>query len=265
MPDHGPLKIVDTHCHLDWPGFDAGRSRLLDDARQVGVAGWVLPGVSPDHWTEIERLAREHPGCFQAPGVHPQHAGEWDRAARMELERRLRARQCVAVGEIGLDRAIDVDMEYQKRAFADQLAMAAQFGLPVLLHVRRAHRQAVEMVLAAGPPKVVWHCYSGSAELVRQVHGLDHYFSFSGVITYPAARKFEPVFAAVPLDRLLIETDAPDLAPHPHRGETCLPAHIGLTLRRMAGLTGLAIADLAARLYDNTRRALGKDFDHAPA
>jgi len=261
-PETGAIRIIDTHCHLDWAGFAADRAGLLERARRAGVAAWVVPGVSRDGWAGLECLAGEEPGCWPAPGVHPQQAAEWSGATRAELVRRLGRGGCVAIGEIGLDRAIDVNLDCQKQAFGEQLAIAADFGLPVLLHVRRTHGQALEMVQAAGVDRVVWHCYSGSAELVRQVRGLDHYFSLSGAITWPTARKFEAVLTAVPRDRLLIETDAPDLAPFPHRGQTCLPEYIGVTLRRMGELTGLTLPELAACLLENTLRVLGKEIDH---
>lgn len=239
---------MDTHCHWEWEGFDGRREELLDRARVHGISCWILPGTSRWNLGRLRRLAEEH-SCFcLAPGIHPMHAEEWNSETREAVAELLDHPSSVAVGEIGLDRRIDVPWDVQCRAFEAQLELALEAECPVILHVRGAHQEALDRVRAAGVESVLWHAFSGSGEFCRQVQKLGHFVSLCGTATWPESSKVRRVLEMADPDRLLLETDAPDLAPYPHHGETCLPEYLVLTFRHVAQEMGLTEADLAGRM-----------------
>lgn len=254
--------IIDTHCHFEWEGFDSRRDALISRARAVGVRQWFLPGTDRDSLLLLPDLCRRYHEFRMLPGIHPLYAEQWNDGTRTMLLEALAQPTALGIGEIGLDRQIDVEPGIQQRALAGQLELAAEFGLPVMLHVRRAHQRVMEMLAAAGIRRVIWHSYSGSAEFLRQAQARGHYFSFSGAITNPRAKKYPAIFEMVRTDRLLIETDAPDISPHPHAGRECLPEYISLTLKRMSELTNLDTEELTRRLYRNTVTAFNLEPDH---
>lgn len=238
--------MIDTHCHLDRSAFDVDREEVLSRAWAAGVTELVVPGVEPEGWERLLGICRGRPGVHPALGIHPQALPGLDPAdddrSLAELEAALSRGETVAVGECGLDGPAEgagASMDRQREVFRGQLAIARRRGLPVLIHCLRAHDALREELERDGIPfGGVLHSYSGSAEQARPLAALGLHFSFAGAVTWPSARKPLAAVRAVPLGRLLLETDAPDQAPHPHRGERNEPARLPLVLAAVAAALG---------------------------
>jgi TatD DNase family protein len=260
--------VIDSHCHLDAAAFDADRDAALARARAAGVTDLVVPGVGPDGWEPLLEYAAAHPGVHAALGIHPQLLPELDPAADerhlARLERLLAAGGAVAVGECGLDeptaRAVGrypAGLDRQRAVLAAHLEVARRLARPVLLHCLRAHAPLLTLLAAApGPTRGVLHSYSGGPAHVPAYAARGLAFAFAGPLTYPNARRPLAALAAVPPDRLLVETDAPDQTPRPERGR-CEPAHLVHVVAAAARALGEAPAATAARTAANARVLLG--------
>lgn len=263
--------MIDTHCHLDDSVFDDGRAALLEHARALGVTELVVPGIGPGNWEAIRALAAEHRGVHAAFGVHPQLLAETEPAdddrLLSELESALAHGGAVAIGECGLDApaaARGAGMDRQLSVLRDHLVLARRFGLPVLLHVFHAHEQLAALLTREQLPYGgVLHSYSGSAEQVRQLLRFDLHFAFAGPVTYSQARRPVEAVRAVPADRLLIETDAPDQTPRPHRGR-CEPAHLAEVARAVAAARAVPLEELDALTTRNARKLFRLPSPHPP-
>ena len=246
--------LVDTHCHLADPAFDADREVVLSRARSAGVAAIVSVADGVDSAERCLALARR-PGVFAAAGVHPHRASELDEAAHGRVEELLRDPRVVAVGETGLDYHYDHSpRERQREAFAWHLSLAASAGKPVVIHSREADADTARLVgeAPAGLSGVL-HCFSAGPEVLEAALGRELCVSWSGMITFrswDARRSLE----RVPDDLLLIETDAPYLAPAPHRGRRNEPALLTATAARLAELRGTTPERIAATTSANARR-----------
>jgi TatD DNase family protein len=251
--------VIDSHCHLDMPAFDADREEVWQRAREAGVRAVVIPSVEPGSLARTRSLARAGER-FIALGIHPQVIPDLDDAdvndGLARLEREARDSKAVAIGECGLDGAIDLSrapMERQKRIVAAHTEIACALDLPLILHVFRAHGEAADLLLRTLTlPRAgcVLHSYSGSAELAREYASRGFYISFAGAITRPTARKPIDAARAVPLERLLVETDAPDQPPtgafaSGANGRRCEPAHLPVTLARLAEVRGEDVSAVA--------------------
>ena len=238
---------------------------VLDEARQAGVLDFVLPAISPTHWPRAQALAAAHPDVHLALGVHPRALRDLDDRALDEALERLPAllveTGAVAIGEVGLDHAWERDpllRERQASAFVRQLQIAAELGLPPLIHCVKAHGALLELWRASpchGALPGVLHAYTGSAPMVTPYTDAGLFISLAGPITWPGARKPASACLAVPEDRLLLETDAPYQAPHPHRGAPNSPARLRLIAARVAEVRGMEV-EAVARLTTENARAL---------
>ncbi|MDI6871523.1 MAG: TatD family hydrolase [Bacillota bacterium] len=263
---HSAAVLFDTHAHLAHADFAADREEVLKRARAAGVryilnAGWDLASSA-----EAAAMADPGQGLYAAVGIHPHDAA---RAPADYLERlRDLARRpgVVALGEIGLDYHYDFSpRDTQRRLFAEQLALAGELGLPVLVHDREAHadtlaalRQEAER-RGTGTVQGVMHCYSGSREMAADFLGLGLLLGVGGPLTFANARRVVEVAEAVPLSALVIETDCPYLAPAPYRGKRNEPAYVVRVAEALAGVRGLALAEVAEATTANARRMLGLD------
>jgi len=264
--------LVDSHCHLDGALFAPDRDVVLARASACGVGHIVLPAVGEDSWQPILELARRAgaPRLHAALGVHPVSLSESPAAnddelltalARLVAEART---ELVAIGECGLDAVTDLsraDFARQERVLVAQLTLARRTNLPVILHARGslAYRRLAELLAAQplGPAGGVIHSYSGGVDLVRPFVALGLHFGFAGPATYPDARKVRASVDAVPLDRLLLETDAPDQTPVPHRPGRCEPAYVADVLAGLAAIRRLSVDELAAITTANATRLFG--------
>jgi TatD DNase family protein len=252
--------VIDTHCHLDGPAFDADRAQVLARARAAGVAGVLVPGVRPTSWPETIALGA-HAGVAIALGVHPQcvpELGPAELAVATDPETLASAIARVgaaAVGECGLDGAT-ASLELQEQILRTHVRAARALGLPLVVHVLRAHHLAPRILREERADEVggVLHSYSGGVELVPVYRDLGLAFSFAGPITYTNARRPVDAARAIPDELLLVETDAPDQAPEPHRGGRSEPAFVARVIEGLARARGAAAGAIAALTAANARR-----------
>lgn len=249
--------IFDSHAHYDDPKYNEDRDSLLPRLHSEGISYIMNIGADLDTSRNSVALAEQYDFVWSTVGVHPHCAHEVQDGYLDELEALAASGRVRAVGEIGLDYFYETThAEEQKRVFREQLALAKKLGLPVVVHDRDAHADTLEILTEVKPRGVV-HCYSGSAEMAMQLVGLGLYVGFTGVVTFKNARRALEAAAAVPLDRLLIETDCPYLAPEPHRGTRCDSSMLRFVVDKLAELRGISPEQLVAVTADNAKRLYG--------
>ncbi|MGE5646276.1 MAG: TatD family hydrolase [Acidobacteriota bacterium] len=250
------MRFVDSHCHIDDEQFDSDRDAAIARARAAGVETFVAvgTGTGPPDLEAGLRLAEAHPEMHATVGVHPHDASKADAAAFGRLRELVRHPKVVAVGEIGLDYHYDFSpREVQREVFARQLAIAREAERPVVVHTREAWDDTMRVLREAGADRGILHCFSGGPEEAREALDLGFYISFAGVVTFPKALSVQAAARMVPADRLLIETDAPYLAPVPKRGKRNEPAFVVETARKLAELRGVPLEEIARITTENFR------------
>ena len=255
--------LVDAHCHLGDGAFDPDREVALERARAAGVGHVVVIGESLAGSEKAVGLARSRTGLSATAGVHPHEASSWSGDVEARVRELLAEPEVVAVGETGLDYHYDHSpRDVQRRVFEAQLRLAAELGKPVIVHARDADADMAAMLGALGPrpPVVVLHSFSSGDAVWEAGRAINAYFSFSGMITF---KNWTPVvpLTAYPPNRLLLETDAPYLAPVPHRGKRNEPAFVREVAERAAALCHEAFDTVAQRTTDNARRCFGPRLD----
>lgn len=251
--------LFDTHVHLDFLPEGLNPEEEMQEARRVGVGEFLVPGVHRSGWPRLLHLARKHPReVWIAPGLHPLAAGEWNESARRELEDALSEPGSVAVGEIGLDGLAEVPQDVQERAFQGQVRVAIEAGLPVLIHCRRGIERLLSILRQEGGERVggILHAFSGSAETARQAIEMGFAISFGGVLTYLEARRAPEVLRSLPPEWIVLETDAPDIPPHPHRGEANRPSWLSLVAGKVGEIRGWSAEETARVTTENAKRIL---------
>lgn len=250
------MTLFDTHAHYDSHQFDPDRDAVLSALPGQGVALVVNPGCDLESSVKAVELSARYPFLYAAVGVHPEDCAGWADGAADEL-RILAARpKVVALGEIGLDYywKENPPREKQKQAFRAQMALARELDLPVIVHDREAHGDCMDIVREFPEVRGVFHCFSGSVEMAQELVRRGWMISFTGVLTYPNARKAVEAAQAVPLDRLMIETDSPYMSPVPFRGKrnhSGLAAH---TCQRLAEIKGIDAEHCSKITLENGRR-----------
>jgi TatD DNase family protein len=254
------IEIPDSHCHLDMEDFAADREEVLLRARTAGVSAFLCPAeISDARGLRITLdLAARHPDVTAAAGLHPHQAKLFSEARLSSIRALAAAKMIAAVGEIGLDFHYDfASPTEQREAFRAQLALALELGLPVIVHSRLAGREIMEAVDAERfETGGVLHCYTEDWDIAEAMIDRGFLISFSGILTFPKAADLRSVAVQIPLDRLLVETDAPYLAPIPHRGKRNEPAFVLETARVLASLRGIPFETLAAAVTANYRALL---------
>ena len=246
--------LFDTHAHYDSRQFNADREEVLSGLKEQGVSLVVNPGCDIPTSRMAVAIAEKHPFVYAAVGFHPE---ELDGAELSDLEeiRALAAHEkVVAIGEIGLDYYWVKDEEGRKKEqdfFRAQLALAEELDLPVIVHDREAHGDTLAIVKEYPNVKGVFHCYSGSVEMAEELVKMGWMISFTGVLTYKNARKSVEVAEAVPMERLMVETDAPYMAPEPHRGKRNDSGYVVHTCRKLAEIKGLSLEECARITREN--------------
>lgn len=254
--------MIDSHCHLDFEQFEGRLEAVLDEARHVGVSTIVNIGVDLPSSRRSVELAEKHDMIYATIGVHPHDAKTLDSRVVDELTRLAAHDRVVAVGEIGLDFYRDLSpRDVQRRAFRRQLELAVTLEMPVVIHTREAFEETLKIVreYASRLPGGVFHCFPGSIDDAMRVFDLGFVVSVGGVITYKNSRMAR-VAAAVPLEKLMLETDAPYLTPVPFRGQVNQPAYVRYTLRKLAELRGISGSETEA-VTDRTTRKLYRLVD----
>ena len=260
-----PLSLVDSHCHLNLSQFDDDRDAVVARAQAGGVRLIINPGIDLTTSREAIALAEAHVGVYAAVGVHPNSCESFRAADVAELRRLAAHPKVVAIGEIGLDYYWDkVESAQQKRAFQAQLDLAAELGLPVIIHSRESNDDVAAVLrawveskefcrspLAARAYAGVLHAFSGDLRLAREAYGWGFVLSLGGPVTFKNARGLHALVPQLDLRRLMLETDAPYLTPHPHRGQRNEPAYVPLICTKIAELCAMepaAIAELSTML-----------------
>ena len=248
--------LFDTHAHYDSRKFDNHRDAVLSALPGQGVELVVNPGCDLESSRKAVALAERYPFVYAAVGVHPEDCGDWQDGHLDELRALVSCPRVVAIGEIGLDYywKENPSREFQQRVFRAQMALAAELDLPVIVHDREAHGDCMDIVREFPDVHGVFHCFSGSAEMAKELVRRGWMISFTGVLTYQNARKAVEAAQAVPLDHLMIETDSPYMAPVPHRGKRNHSGYVAYICERLAEIKGIPAEDCARITQENGRR-----------
>jgi TatD DNase family protein len=240
------ISLIDTHAHLDLPEFDADRDEMLRRSLGAGVHAIVLIGFDPARWRSTARMCARTPYLLRTVGVHPNRAEIWDGAVARELRDELDTGEPVAVGEIGIDLFRQrTALETQRRAFAEQLEIAADLDLPVVIHQRDAQDMTLDILEDGRVGRGVMHCFSGDTAYARRCLQIGFYLGVGGVLSFPKSAAIRDAIAFAPLDRIILETDAPYLAPQSQRGARNEPAYLQDVLELLARLHDRPVAEVA--------------------
>jgi TatD DNase family protein len=261
VSDAAGVELCDSHAHLDFEDYDGDREGVIARARAAGVTRVVAVGLwkRPGSFGNAHELAAAHPGYFfPTAGVHPHDCAQVPAEDWARLDALARDPATVAVGEIGLDYHYDHSpREDQRRWFRHQLALARDVGKPVIVHTREADADTAAILAEARPERGLIHCFTGDVPAVKAYRALDLYVSVAGIVTFRTAEELRRAVALVPLDRLLVETDCPFLAPVPFRGKRNEPAHVRLVAEAVARVHGVSFEEVARRTSENARRFFG--------
>ena len=253
--------LIDSHAHIDDQKFDADREAVLEQARANGVELIINPGADEASSLRAIAMSEKYPMVYATVGVHPHDAKDYERERTGQLLKAWAQKEkVVAIGEIGLDYHYDLSpRDVQQTVFIEQLAIAREVKLPIVIHNRESMEDMVRILKEHFSPEYggVMHSYSGSAEMAKVFLEMGFYLSISGLLTFKNARKLPEVVAMMPLDRLLVETDSPYLTPTPYRGKRNEPAYVRLVVEEIARLRGISIEEVAAITVENTRRVFG--------
>ncbi|MBX7491167.1 TatD family hydrolase [Helicobacter turcicus] len=259
------MQLCDTHCHLDDARYDADFEEILERAENAGISHFIIPAADPKDLQKAQNLANTHTNVYFASGVHPNLAYAYDEAYVQSF---LNNPKCIAIGECGLDyynleeKLEDFNLdsilelkEMQKRVFIAQIKLAIAFKKPLIVHIRDASNDSLEILQTYAKDLVggVLHCFNADSQLLK-LAPFNFYYGIGGVLTFKNARKLVEVLPKIPLESLLLETDAPYLTPHPHRGQRNEPSYIPLVLEKMQEILQLPKETLIAQINANTQR-----------
>ena len=260
-------KLFDSHAHYYDSRFSeesAGADSLLREIFSGDVGGIVNVGTSLENAPVCLEMAQKYDKMYAAVGIHPSDCAPYERSVLdafesfLKTNREILGKKIVALGEIGFDYYWEpYDKQHQRYFFEGQMALAEQYGLPVIVHDREAHGDCMDVVQSFPNVKGVFHSYSGSAEMAKELIKRGWYISFSGVVTFKNASRVREVAASVPLDRLMIETDCPYLAPHPMRGKLNHSGYLHYTAQALADVHGVSVEELAQITHDNAKTFFG--------
>ncbi|MGD8207428.1 MAG: TatD family hydrolase [Thiohalocapsa sp.] len=252
------MRLIDTHCHLDVAAFDADRDRVIADARAAGVTRIVVPAIDAAGWASLLALCAAERGLYPALGLHPLFIDRHRDADLDALERALGDHHPIAVGEIGLDfHDRSADRDRQRRLCTVQLALARDAGLPVLLHVRKAHEDMLRMLREAGVRGGVAHAFNGSLQQAERYIDLGFKLGLGGMLTFERSTRLRRLARALPVESIVLETDAPDLTVASHRFERNSPAYLPEVLAALAEVRGADPAVVARQTTANAEALLG--------
>ena len=256
------IRITDSHCHLDFPDFDDDRAEVLDRARAAGVKRMVTICTKLRQEPQVRAIAEAHENVFYAAGTHPMSAAAEPMVTVDELVALAAHPKFVGIGESGLDyHYTSESAQIQKDSLRVHIAAAQETGLPLIIHARDADEDMIRILsegYSAAPYSCVLHCFSSGPDLARAALDMGFYLSMSGIATFPKSQALRDIFASAPVDRILVETDAPYLAPPPHRGRRNEPAYTLHTARKGAEIFGMDWPDFAARTEANFERLFTK-------
>jgi TatD DNase family protein len=256
------VKLVDSHCHLNYEGLVDRQDEVLANARGLGVSGFLNISTRQSEWNDVISVADKNPDVWATVGVHPHEADSHPDLGSAALVEAANSPRVIAIGECGLDYYYDKsDRTAQRERFQAHIEAARQSGLPLVVHTREAEADTAEMLGEAvrqGGVTGVLHCFTGSADLARKGLDLGFFVSLSGIVTFKNAQDLQETAKWLPADRMLVETDSPFLAPVPHRGKPCEPAFVADTAAFVAQLRGEEPDSLAEATTANFFRLFGK-------
>ena len=248
--------FFDSHAHLDDEAFREDREALIASLPEKGISLVMNPGCDLASSRRASVLSAKYAFIYSAVGSHPDDADHVDEALLETYRQLVRSNPKIrAVGEIGLDYHYEtVPREIQQKAFRMQMELARELSLPVIVHEREAHEDGMAIIREFPDVTGVFHCYSGSAEMARQLVNLGWYIGFTGVLTFKNARRAVETAASLPADRILLETDCPYMAPEPHRGRRNDPGYLPFTARKLAEIRGVSLEEIGRQTTENARR-----------
>ena len=254
----GYTGIFDSHAHYDSAQFDGDRDEVLSALKENGICGVIDVGCDLESSFKAAELARTVPGFYASVGYHPHDAENFTEEGLLQIAELTKEPRVIAIGEIGLDYHYDLSpREKQKEVFGIQLKLAKELDLPVIIHSREATQDTLETLAKYPGLRGVVHCFSGSAETAKELLKMGFHIGFTGVITFPNARKILEACEIVPLDRILLETDCPYMSPVPYRGKRCWSPLIRFTAEKAAELHGVGAQQLIDAARENTIRLFG--------
>jgi len=254
--------IIDTHCHLDDERYNDDLDEVLKNAKEKGVEKFIIPGADPESLTRAVEISERYKDVYFAVGVHPYDAENYNKAY---LETFVSHPKCIAIGECGLDyyrlpetkEEIEAEKKMQKEVFIDQILWAKALKKPLIVHIRESSADCLTLLDEyAGEEGGVLHCYNADESLLK-LADKNFYYGIGGVLTFKNARKLVNVYPKIPQDRLLIETDAPYLTPHPHRGQRNEPSYTTLVADKMSALSEISRDEMDRRTTENAFRLFG--------
>ena len=252
------IKLTDTHAHYDDEAFEADRDRLLRRLFSETVGKIITVGCALDRGRKTLELAEKYEGIYGAVGIHPEDIYDLPENYLEQIEKLAQNPKIVSIGEMGLDYHYEnYDREKQIQIFTDQLRLADRLSMPVIIHSRDATEDTMRILRSEKPKKAVMHCFSGSRETALEVLSLGLYISFTGVLTFKNAKRAVEACEAVPLDRLMLETDCPYMAPVPYRGERCDSSMILSTAAKMAEIKGVSPEEIIEICNRNAEKFFG--------
>jgi TatD DNase family protein len=252
-------RVIDSHAHLEMPPFDRDRDQVVGRAKAAGVEIIVTVGTTVEDCRKALEITRRYPGVYAVIGVHPHEVKDIDGGTYASLKEMAKHEKVVAYGEIGLDffrnlspRAIQI------QRFGEQLELATELNLPVVIHDRDAHRETMNLLKGwKGPRRGIIHCFSGDYPMARQCIDLGFYISIPGTVTFEKSEKLRSIVRELPLETLLVETDCPYLTPNPFRGKRNEPAYVVHTARKIAEIKGKSFEEVAAVTTANAKALFG--------
>ena len=247
--------LFDTHAHLNDPAFDEDRAELLATFRDAGVGMVMNVGCCLASSKDCIALAERYPWIYAAVGTHPDSADEVSEEVLEAYRQMCRHEKVKAIGEIGLDYYYEtIPRQVQQRAFRMQMELARELDMPVIIHERNAHEDGMNIVREFPKVTGVFHCYSGSAEMARQLVNMGWYIGFTGVLTFKNARKAVETAQRIPLERIVLETDCPFMAPEPYRGKRNHPGYLMQMAQKLAQIRGLDVEEVIRVTTENAKR-----------
>jgi TatD DNase family protein len=254
------MDLIDTHCHLTFEELGGDVAAVIERSKTAGVTGWITVGTDPQENQNAVELANKFENMYAAVGIHPHDARTVTADTLKELQELAQHNKVVAIGETGLDYHYKFSShDEQKRVFAKHLKIAVELNLPVIVHCREAFEETMEILEQFGDvKKVVFHCFSGSAEQAETILDKGYFISFTGVVTFKNAEKTRRAAEVVPLDRLMVETDCPYMSPEPMRKQKINePALMIHTAKQLAELKGMSLADFAEAVTATSKAFFG--------
>ena len=250
--------MIDTHSHINFEDYKENFDGFIQELKDNEIENVIIPGVEPSTFDEIIVLCEKYNILYGALGVHPSEAKTYSEKAEQEIIKNCNHKKIVAIGEIGLDYYWEQETkELQKEVFRKQLKIAEELQIPVLIHDREAHEDTFNILEEFNLKDVVFHCFSGNAEFAKKCINKGYYIAIGGVVTFKNAKDLKEVAKITPLDKLLLETDAPYLAPVPYRGKLNSPAYLKYIAQEIANLKEIDIEEVKKQTTLNAQRIFG--------